>query len=48
LQRYGAEGYPGSYALALTVAVFFCFGIKLSAVVMQQKGIGGALQVESS
>ena len=39
----GKEAYPRSYALALTVAVFFCFGIKLSAVVMQQKAIGEQL-----
>lgn len=36
----GAAGYPGSYVAALSVAVLFCFGIKLSAVVLQQKVIG--------
>ena len=39
----GDDAYPRSYALAVTVAVFCCFGIKLSAVVMQQKAIGEQL-----
>jgi hypothetical protein len=44
LDAFGGEAaYPLSYVAAVTVAVLFCFGIKLSAAVMQQKGIGETL-----
>lgn len=44
LEAYGGSSeYPESYIIAITVAVFFCFGIKLVAVVLQQKGIGEQL-----
>ena len=33
----GDDAYPGSYILAITVAIFTCFFVKLFAVVCQQK-----------